>query len=223
MMLGEAIISVFAPSFVLFGLVAQCAAQGTMQFRFEGRAPGTWITGSEYHESGMRFWIPYGPEGVALLGAGVSWAPDNGTGHLETSGGERLRFGFTNGMHFNLASFDLAEDRMIAVPFEVVGYKDMGVMVSQSFTTDGIMDGPGGQADFQTFQFDSRFVNVYQIDIITSRWALDNLVVSGVPEPTAGGLAALGAAIAACYSWMRKRRRCEGSGSGVPGRSVVRQ
>ena len=178
-----------------------------MQFRFDVRPPGTWITTSDYTESGMWFVNPYGPEGMALLGAGVSGAADNGTGHLETSGGERLRFSFTNGMHFNLVSFDLAEDRTIVVPFEVIGYKSMGVTVTESFTTDGIMDGPGGQADFQTFYFDSRFANVYEIDIITSRWALDNLVVSGVPEPSAGALVLLGAVCALGRRWGKGGKR----------------
>lgn len=189
-----------------------------MSIAFEGPAypgapqpqpRGTYTTLSQYSESGMRFWTPYGPEGVVLLGSGVNGAPDNGTAYLATSGG-RLGFTFISGMHFNLVSFDLAEDRPLSVAFQVVGYKSMGVTVTNSFATDGIMDGTGPAQDFQTFYFDSRFEDLYRVDILTDRWALDNLVVY-VPEPSAPCLLLLGTLTAFGCSWSgSKRNRVDG-------------
>ena len=195
---------VLAPALALLCLVAHCPAQGTLQVAFGSLPPGTYTTGSDYSESGMRFWTPYGPEGVSRVGSGVSWAPDNGSTYLAYTGGERLRFGFTPGRAFNLMSFDLAEDWPLPISVQVVGYKDMAVTVTTSFTTDGISDGPGGQQDFQSFSFDSQFVNVYQIDIITSHWALDNVMIGGVPEPSSGGFILLGAFC--WFGWSRVRR-----------------
>ena len=202
-------------------LVLFCQAglpQGTLQIGFEGppyigapypQAPGTAVTLGSYSESGMLFHNAFGPEGVALVGSGYSQHPDNGSAYLHSSGGW-LRFGFSSGMHFNLAALDLAESFAGAATFQVVGYKDMGVQVTTNITTDGIMDGPGGLPDFQTVGFDSRFVNLYQIDILTDGWAIDNVMLRGVPEPTGGTLIVLGALSALGWSLVRRRRPSRG-------------
>jgi hypothetical protein len=193
---GTALVPVLA----LFCRVADCRGQGTLQIGFESPAypgspypqpPGTGEAVGAYFESGMKFYNPFGPEGVALIGSGLSGYADNGSAFLSTSGGW-LRFNFTSWGPFNLLSFDLAEHWPGSVTLQVVGYKGMGMTVTNTLTTDGIMDGPGGLPDFQTFHFDSQFLGVGQVDILSSRWAIDNLMISGVPEPTAGGLMVLG-------------------------------
>ena len=153
----------------------------------------------------MFFHNPFGPESVTLMGGGLSWAPDNGTAYLADSGGS-LSFQFSSGRTFNLLSFDLAEDRSGAETVQVVGHKGMGMTVTNTFTTDGVMDGPGGAQDFQKFYFDSQFLGVWQVDLLSDRWAIDNLMISGVPEPTFGGLMLLGALCLACRSRIARSR-----------------
>ena len=125
---------------VLFGILARCLGQGTVQFTFEGPAypgqpqpqpPSTSSTIVEYYESGARFWNPSGPQGLTLVGSGVIWAPDNGSADLQSTGGSVLRFGFASpGVHFNLLSFDLAGDQPGPVAFQVIGYKYDSTTVS---------------------------------------------------------------------------------------------
>jgi hypothetical protein len=55
--------------------------------------------------------------------------------------------------------------------------------VTTEFVTDGIIDGAGPLADFQTFYFDSQFVNLARVEIPTDTWSLDNMVFSyEIPE-----------------------------------------
>ena len=116
-------------------------------------------------------------------------------------------FGLYDGSVFDLVSVDLAEystvvPAAVTVPF--IGYRPDGNTVVGSFTTDGIMDGNGPLADFQTFYFDSRFRGLTRVEIPAYGWSLDNLFVS-VPEPSAGGLLFLGAALGGLRFFRRKQ------------------
>jgi len=104
-------------------------------------------------------------------------------------------FSFSNGSVFGLVSVDLAEystgfQEPVTVHF--VGYHQDGTTATTDLTTDGIIDGTGPLADFQTFHFDNQFTGLTRVEIPTSGWSLDNLSVS-VPEPTAGALLVAGA------------------------------
>jgi hypothetical protein len=213
--------SKLVPVLVLSCLVADCRGQGTLLIGFEGPAypgapypqpPGTGEAIGAYFESGMKFYNPFGPEGVALEGRGHSGYADNGTAFLSTSGGW-LRFGFTSSptTWFNLLSLDLAENWPGSAVVQVVGYKGMGMTVTNTLTTDGIMDGPGGLPDFERFYFDSRFLHVSQVDILSDRWAIDNVMLSGVPEPSAASLLALGILFGLASRWARSRRSSRGA------------
>ena len=132
----------------------------------------------------------------SLDGGGVPAAPENGTAYLQASLGDSLRFNFFTGSPFDLVSVDLAEYSTgfatpLTVPF--VGYRSDGSVVNASFTTDGIIDGTGPIADFQTFHFGPEFSNLLRVEIPTYGWSLDNLVVA-VPEPGTWALIFLGAA-----------------------------
>lgn len=183
-------------------IVTPCFGQGTLHFTFEGPpplAPGTGVYVQQYYESGMWF----RPLGVIGPGNGfdrrrgggqLAGAADNGTTYLAGALGDSLQFSFTNGSSFSLVAVDLAEystvlPNAVTVPF--YGYRADGSMVSTSFTTDGIIDGAGPLADFQTFYFGPEFSNLMRVEIPTYGWSLDNLVVS-IPEPTTPALVGLG-------------------------------
>jgi hypothetical protein len=171
---------------------AMCMAQGTLTFTFDGAPRGTEMIVGTYLESGVRF-SPIAPGNLLLNGGGISGYPDNGTSYLEVpdgypgSGG--LTFGFTNSfpsVYFNLVSFDAADyDSAGPQTLQVVGYKPMAGTVTNSFSVSSLT--------FQTFTLDSSFANLYRVDVYNARWSLDNLVISGVPEPSPCALAAIGA------------------------------
>ena len=206
-----------APALALCCLLAECLGQGTTTITFDGQPPGSYSypVGS-YSESGMRFAGVQGG-GFALVGASLSGYPDNGTGYLQLPGGAGLTLSLTPLAVFNLISFDAAESATVlpgSVSFRVVGYVShgMGLTVTNIFTTDGINDGTGPLQDFQTFFLDSRFLDIYRVDILGSPFSIDNIVISGVPEPSAGGLLLLGTACAFGWWWVKSRR----SSRGVP-------
>ncbi len=125
-------------------------------------------------------------------------------------GGAGMKFGLVPGAYFNFLSFDIAESFTNVpgpVTVKVVGYHVMGQTVTNIFTTDGINDGTGPLSDFQRFFVDSQFQNIYRIDILGGPYALDNLILSNVPEPTAGSFALLGAGGAVVWSRFRRNPR----------------
>ena len=77
--------------------------------------------------------------------------------------------------------------------------------MATDLTTDGIIDGTGPLADFETFTFGPEFSGLTRVEIPTIGWSLDNLAVSlGVPEPGTGALLIVGAAVLAVR--FRKRK-----------------
>jgi hypothetical protein len=176
--------------------------QGTLQITFDGQPvqpPDSAYVVTNYFESGMLFTatnpithnVTFGRNG-----SGISGFPDDGTAYLQ-DGPSTLMFSFTNGIVFGLVSVDLAEystgfsNEPVTVPF--IGYQPGGATVTNYLTTDGIIDGTGPLADFQTFYF-TNFTDLTGVEIPGPQhlgWSLDNLVLS-VPEPTASGLLVLG-------------------------------
>ena len=89
-------------------------------------------------------------------GGGISFFPENGSTYIAAGLGASFMFSALDGSAFNLLSVDLAEystavPNAVTVPF--VGYRLDGSVVNASFTSDGIIDGTGPLADFQTFYF----------------------------------------------------------------------
>ena len=137
----------------------------------------------------------------------VPGLPDNGTSYLDAALGQSLMFRFSTGSPFSLMSVDLAEYSTVvpdAVTVHFVGYRVDGSIVTQDFTTDGIIDGTGPLQDFQTFQFGPEFSGLSRVEIPTFGWSLDNLVV--VPEPSTFALLIAGAPVV----WALRRRRRAG-------------
>jgi hypothetical protein len=183
--------------FLPLALVSPAIAQGTMTFTFEGAPPGTELNVGVYYSSGMYFG-PIGPGNVLLSGPGRPGYATNGTGYLEIPDGN-LAVLFTNTptRYFNLLSFDAAEfDGFGPQTLTVVGYPGMSAPVTNYFTVSSLT--------FQTFYLDSSFTTISRFDVLNARWSLDNLVISGVPEPSAAALASVAAA---CALVRRHRQR----------------
>jgi hypothetical protein len=200
---------------VSFALVlGECLGQGTMTLTFEGQPRGTLRQTGPYYEGNIKFRaVPMGA--LYLSGSGVSGYPDNGTGYLimpdHDYWNNGLEFGSTDGVTlFDLVSFDAAEEAGLGpTVLTFVGYKPriMGPItaVTNIFTLDGVNDGTGPLEDFQTFYPDSSFVSLLWVDVY-AQFSLDNLVISGVPEPRAATLALLGAVCALWFRWLVRRR-----------------
>ena len=89
-------------------------------------------------------------------------------------------FSRTDGSLFDFLSVDVAEYSTVvpeAVTVRFIGYFADGRTIVETRTTDGIMDGGGSLADFQTFTF-TGWAGLTRVEIPTSGWSLDNAVVS---------------------------------------------
>lgn len=193
-------------------LATQSQAQGTVQpltITFDGppaQATGTSRLIQQYSENGLLF-TPIATNSPSFVrqGGGVSFFPENGTTYLQAAGGNTLMFSQTNGGTFSLLFVDLAEYSTVvpnAVTVHFIGYHADGSTVTADLTTDGIIDGTGPLADFQTFGF-QKWVNLVRVEIPSYGWSLDNLVVGVVPEPTSGALVLMGGLVL----WQACRRR----------------
>jgi hypothetical protein len=171
-----------------------CQAQGTITIGFQGPPPGQeWQIGTYTDPaSGVQFG-PLTPQRLYLNGGGISGYPNNGTCYLELPEGS-MRFGPNTFppigfvFPFNLISFDAAEyHNFPPSTLTVVGYKlqDMApvLTVTNYFTVSS--------QTFQTFHPDSSFMGVFQVDVLNASFSLDNLEVSGIPEPSTFALAVL--------------------------------
>ena len=181
-----------------------------MVLTFEGQPRGTTSDLRGYSESGMHFGA-LGAESLLWAGGGIASRPENGTAYLQATLHANLGFGFFTfpSTWFSFLSFDLAEyDTSYPGPVmvQVIGYGGQGARFTNTFTTDGINDGTGPLADFQTFYPDSQFAQVNRVDILTGHFSIDNVVIGGVPEPSAGGLILLATLLLFSRHWMRSTR-----------------
>ena len=104
---------------------------------------------------------------------------------------------------FDLFKIDVAEPTLGTGPISLIF---LGGSEPFEFVTDGVVDGVGGQADFETVVLPDTFRDLESVIIISAApylgVAIDNIIV--VPEP--GGLAALGSGIAMLALLHRRRR-----------------
>src|SRR6266540_3288904 len=167
-----------------------CEGQERIHITFEGppvQRPGTAALVLRYDEAGMMFTPISGNVGFVRAGSSpTSFRPDNGSAYLQAGLGSTLMFRFTNGTLFDLISVDLAEYSTVvpdARTVHFVGYRFDGSIVTQDFTTDGIIDGTGPVVDFQTFHFGPEFSGLTRVEIPTYGWSLDNLVLEVASQP----------------------------------------
>jgi hypothetical protein len=175
-----------------------CFSQGVLNITFDGsptQPSGTAYSVNSYSESGILFTPAIAGGQFGRCGGGISFFSENGTAYLLAALGDSLQFNFLDGQIFNLNSVDLAEYSTVvpnAVTVHFIGYHPDGSTVTQDFTTDGIIDGTGPLADFQTFQFNPLFSNLVRVEIPNFGWSLDNLVITPTPEPSTVWLGLLG-------------------------------
>ena len=129
------------------------------------------------------------PNGIIVQDSGAfSGSPDNGSTWMQSLA-EPMQAPLTitnlSGVPFALHSVDLAEySTAFAAPRTIpfIGYKSDGSIVTTSFITDGIIDGTGPLADFETFIFNTDFTDLNRVVVDTYLYSMDNLGVRVVPE-----------------------------------------
>jgi PEP-CTERM motif-containing protein len=146
---------------------------------------------------------------------------DNGSTYVVIEGQplSQTTFSQIGGSPFALTSFDYAEwqsDGGLAFypkTITVTGNQVGGSIVSTTLSLDGIFDGPGGQADFQTVTFGPGWGNLVSVTLLgtgaanggLNYFAIDNIVVDAAanPVPEPGSLSLLGLSSA----FLIRRRR----------------
>lgn len=205
----------------VLGLSGQAAmGQGKSEpvriaFDLPARPPGTGILLQSYYEAGFIFTSIAESGRFGRIAPGDPRDPDFVTPFLNTG------FSLTSGGLFDLVSVDLAEYSTVvpdAVPVSFVGYYSDGTTVTTSFLTDGIIDGPAGARDFETFHFGPEFSGLTRVEIPTYGWSLDNVVVV-IPEPSTGTLLVFGAILLG----LRRYRRTRTLGYKLPRQSLPGQ
>ncbi len=132
----------------------------------------------------------YTESGVVFSGAfnhvdtGISGTPFNGTAFMQYESFSSLNFGMSDDSLMNLVSIDLSELSSGPVSVEFIGQLPGSIMVSQTFTTDGIF---GTGNDFETFFFDDVFQGVDYFFVSNAfhgnHFAFDNVNIDSVPLP----------------------------------------
>ena len=159
---------------------------------------------SSYSEDGFTFTSSHFHTVSSGSLCGSGGCADDGSGYIgEEDGGlgDNIYMAKDDGGIFSLTGFDAAE-LFVSAPsaypnanwITVVGDLFGGGTISASFNLDGIVDGAGGNADFQTFFMAPGFSNLIGVSFGgytfdgTGGLALDNIMVDmsvNLPEPQA--------------------------------------
>jgi hypothetical protein len=116
------------------------------------------------------------------------------------------------GKAFSIASFDYAGFPGGEASFRVSGVRADSTTIFASFIPDGLVDGPGGVQDFETFSLTGDWSNLVSVTWtltgpgISGLFALDNIVVDTtvtVPEP--GSLALVSLALMGVAAAIRRK------------------
>jgi len=175
------------------------------------------LYGTNYYEQGMGLHVliptpsSYHDGMVIVPPNTYNNVPSNSTPFMaffqQYSPDDYVAFSLTNGYSFGLTSVDLADPNspsLSPVPITFLGFKTDGSSVTNIFTTLG-----NSATSFLNYTFTSAFASgLTSVSILSTRWAMDNLVfgnVQQVPEPGMESLLVLGVLAFAAYS-IRGRR-----------------
>jgi len=117
---------------------------------------------------------------------------------------------------FDLFEIDVAEPLPGTGPISLIiyGYPVDAAALDLAFVTDGIVDGTGGEADFETIVLPDTFRNLSSVVIIAAApylgVAIDNIVVEPEIQPAPAlaplGLGVLALAMCASAAWFGRER-----------------
>lgn len=157
--------------------------EGSRVLQFEARsAPNSFRPGVLLQNFWTKTLLSADTSSVYIQNAYTSGYPVNGGNYvrvLSSDGG--LEFSHKDGLPFKIHSIDISEySTYFAYPTTVTftGLKADGSSVTQSFTTDGIMDGTGSRSDFQTLTFPSTFDRIVKLTAGNPPYMMDNIVVT---------------------------------------------
>jgi len=179
--------NVFLSTFLILSLLTiSHPAYGAEQLHitFDPPLEPGWVKPMDnWVEQGMFF---TGPQGFTQYDSGRSGCPDNGTAYLHFASGpqQTLTFSFVDSTPFTLISVDLAEySTLFAKPktITLVCHKTDGTVETANFTVDGLIDGPGGISDFETFAFGPEFTEISYVEVPTTGYSMDNVVLAQLP------------------------------------------
>ena len=162
--------------------------------------------------------------GETWISGGFAFTPGPNPDENESHVGNAVDFWGYNGTHVGLWHNDMVLTREGGGPFNLVSFDFSGVPtdfevpftvtaqpgnVVANFSPDGLVDGPGGVEDFETFFLPVGFANITGATWVHTGgatlfglFAIDNV---SVPEPETLSLLALGALGA--IGWRRKLAR----------------
>lgn len=190
----------------LFGVLAVVPVRAAFVVTFDPPTEpldSTFVT--EFVEQEMHFTTP---NGMFHRDSGASAVfPDNGTAYMAFAGFmDPLTLSTQPGQVFTITSVDLAEYSLsfFSPQLTFEGRTVQGTTISTTFDLDGTQDGTGATEDFETFTLGPEFSDLVQLQVLTSGYAMDNLVVElrTIPEPGAPVFLLLaGAAL-----WVARRR-----------------
>ena len=174
----------------------------------------TAVTSGGMQFTGDHFHILDSPDNRIVRNASTSYLAAEAAASL----GQPVTVTRTNNALFTLNSVDVAElwlpGQSLSDFRDVVftGFQQGGGMLSLTFTLDGIRDGTGGVADFQTLAF-MGWTNLQSFSVTGVNangafgdYSIDNIVfdaAGGVPEPSTWALLVLG--FGAAGAAMRRR------------------